>query len=432
MRKILILLTICFYLPAIAQISDTLVLEKEAAEQLLLANNLQLLAHQLNIEKAEADIVQAKVWPNPQLELDEINLWTTPYQQRTGEELPSLFGSESFGKFRQISARIEQLVETAGKRKKRIKMTEVDQSLALSYLEDFLLSLKIEFRKNIYSYSYYEAYLEMLERQLESITGLVDSYQRQYERGNINKYEVIRLRSIQLQLKDEIIDQREALNALQSQLIVLLNLPDEAELKFTNVFRDDYAYQLEFIPDLEYLKSLALLHRPDVKISKLDTDMANRQLDYEKALRVPDIEFSLGYDRGGNILQDFVGIGLSIDLPFFDRNKGGIRKAELNVAQADFAQTEHLKRVNAEVFEKYKNLMQTKRFFQDIDRDYVDDLDLSIEVYTKNFRNQAVNMLEFLDFLEAYMDNKQIILENQKQFMDALEELRFVTGLELQ
>lgn len=432
MRKLLILLTICFYLPAEAQISDTLILEKNEAERLLLANNLQLLANQLNIDKSEADLIQAKVWPNPELEIDEVNLWTTTYQKRTGEQLPPLFGSESFGKFRQVSARIEQLVETAGKRKKRIAIAQVDRSLAISYLEDFLLSLKVEFRKLIYNYSYSEAYLELLEHQLESITGLVSSYQRQYELGNINKYEVIRLKSIQLQLKDEIIDQREDLNEHQAALIVLLNLPDNTELSFSKVFRDDYAYELEFIPDLEYLKSNALLNRPDVNIFKLDKELASKELDYERALRVPDVSFSVGYDRGGNILQDFVGVGLSVDLPIFDRNKGGVRKAELNVIQADYAQQEHLKRVNAEVTEKHKNLLQTRSFFSDIDSAYVDDLDISIEVYTKNFRNQAVNMLEYLDFLEAYMDNKQIILENQKQFMDALEELRFVTGLELE
>lgn len=213
-----------------AQMMDTLVLNKQEAEHLLLSSNLALLSNQLNIDKSEADIIQARVWPNPVLELDEINLWTTTYQKRTGEELPPLFGSESFGKFRQISARVEQLVETAGKRRKRIAIAEVDRSLAHAYFEDFLLNLKVEFRKLISAYHYHQEYLEMLDRQFQSIQGLVDAYQRQYEVGNINKYEFIRLRSIQLQLKDQVIDQQEELNQLQTQLIVLLNLPDQTPL----------------------------------------------------------------------------------------------------------------------------------------------------------------------------------------------------------
>lgn len=160
--------------------------------------------------------------------------------------------------------------------------------------------------------------------------------------------------------------------------------------------------------------------------------MAIRELSYERALRTPDVSFSLGYDRGGNILQDFVGIGFSMDLPFFDRNKGGIRTAEINVAQTDYAQEEHLNRVRAEVVERYNNLLQIREFFTSVDHDFVQDLDLSIEMYTRYFKERVVSMLEFLDFLEAYMDNKQIILENQKQYLDALEELRFVTGLELE
>ena len=415
-----------------AQVIDTLVLNKQEAEQLLLAGNLALLSNELNIDKADADIIQAKVWPNPVLELDEINLWATTYQKRTGEELPPLFGSESFGTFRQISARVEQLVETAGKRRKRIAMAEVDRSLAHAYLEDFLLNLKVEFRKLISSYHYSQEYLEMLDRQLQSIQELVEAYQRQYELGNINKYEVIRLRSKQLQLKDQIIDQKEELNQLQTQLIVLLNLPDQTPLSLTNVFREDYAYENEFIPELSYLQSQAILKRPDVTIFQLDREMASRELAYERSLRTPDVAFSVGYDRGGNILQDFVGVGFSMDLPFFNRNKGGIRKAEITMVQADYAQEEHLNRVRAEVVERYDNLLQIKEFFTTVDLDFVQDLDLSIEMYTRHFKNRAVSMLEFLDFLEAYMDNKQIILEKQKQYLDALEELRFATGLELQ
>lgn len=414
-----------------AQVMDTLVLNKQEAEQLLLTGNLSLLSNQLNIDKAEADIIQAKVWPNPVLELDEINLWATTYQKRTGEELPTLFGSESFGKFRQVSARVEQLVETAGKRRKRIAIAEVDKNLAQAYLEDFLLNLKVEFRKIIYDYSYHEGHVKMLSRQLQSIQGLVEAYQRQYELGNINKYEVIRLRSIQLQLQDEIIDQKEELNQLRTQLIVLLNLPDRTQLSFTNIFREDYAYEDEFIPEISYLQSQAVLQRPDVKIYKLDWEKASREVAYERALKTPDVAFSVGYDRGGNILQDFVGIGLTMDLPFFDRNKGGIKRAEINRVQSFYAQEEHFNRVREEVVERYNNLLQIREFFTSIDLEYVQDLDLSIEVYTRYFKEQAVSMMEFLDFLEAYMDNKQIILENQKQYLDALEELRFATGLEL-
>ena len=143
-RKIyLLLFIICWGLSkAQSQTQDTLQLNLKQAERLLLENNISLLAERLSIDMADAEVIQAKVWPNPTLEVNEVNLWTADYQKKTGEEQPSLFGSDSFGRYRQISAQIEQVIETAGKRKKRVELAKVSTEMAQSYLEDFLLSLK--------------------------------------------------------------------------------------------------------------------------------------------------------------------------------------------------------------------------------------------------------------------------------------------------
>src|SRR5690554_3571861 len=54
---------------------DTLRLNKVEAESVFLQNNLMLLAEHLSISKAEARLIQAKVWPNPTLTVDQVNLW---------------------------------------------------------------------------------------------------------------------------------------------------------------------------------------------------------------------------------------------------------------------------------------------------------------------------------------------------------------------
>ena len=81
-------------------------------EQQFLEKNYVLIAGKYNIAKADAEIVQEKLWPNPTLSISEVNLWKT-YQI---EEQPFLFGN--YGNNQQISIELEQLVETAGKRKK--------------------------------------------------------------------------------------------------------------------------------------------------------------------------------------------------------------------------------------------------------------------------------------------------------------------------
>ena len=50
-----------------------------------------------------------------------------------------------------------------------------------------------------------------------------------------------------------------------------------------------------------------------------------QKLELQNAMKTPDVAVSIGYDRGGNIMKDFIGLGVSMDLPIFDRNKGNIR-----------------------------------------------------------------------------------------------------------
>ncbi|MCC8144206.1 MAG: hypothetical protein LUD02_08610 [Tannerellaceae bacterium] len=89
----------CIYLltPLSATENKPVSLTQEEIEAIFLAQNLELLAEQMNVDVADAAIVQAKLWENPSLTISEINLWSTR-SQREGEEvvIPPLWGS--FGK----------------------------------------------------------------------------------------------------------------------------------------------------------------------------------------------------------------------------------------------------------------------------------------------------------------------------------------------
>lgn len=72
-----------FYNSAIAQNMPTeniLELDRVQYEELFLKQNLLLLAEKHKIDQAEALLLQAKLWPNPNLTLDEVNLWANTKQ----------------------------------------------------------------------------------------------------------------------------------------------------------------------------------------------------------------------------------------------------------------------------------------------------------------------------------------------------------------
>lgn len=424
---IIFLAFILFSVPFYAQ--EKLELDLEEAEKLLLENNLGLLAEELNLDRAEAEKIQAKVWPNPTLEIEEFNPFVTDYQKRHAEEQASLI-NEDFGKYRQFAIQLEQVFNLAGKRKKQKAIADVSAEEAAAYLADFLLELKTEFRKTIYRFSYNQHFIQTLENQLETLENLSQAYKRQYEKGNVNKMEVMRLHASELTLKDEIITLKNTLSELESDLILLMNQPDNTSFSFESILGDD-EFEYSFPYELDEVLDEAIGNRPDVRLSKLQKEKADKQYTYEKAQRTPDLGVSVTYDRGGGIYPDFVGLGLEMDLPFSNPNKGNIKKAQIEIQQRDYEHEQHLKEVKTSVKNTYKKVVHLSDFLADVEPDYLKDLDRMMEAYTEYFRKRNINSTTYMDYMEAYMDNRKAVLKNQKDFLEALEDLSRATGLEL-
>src|SRR5690606_31497092 len=120
--------------------TDTLTISYPKAEAVFIRRNLQLLAGKLGIDEANARVLQAKLWPNPTLSIGEVNLWSNG----TPEELGRITGR--WGNHAQMAVEVEQLIQTAAKRKKLMAVEEAGVLVAEKQFEDLLRSLKTEFR----------------------------------------------------------------------------------------------------------------------------------------------------------------------------------------------------------------------------------------------------------------------------------------------
>ena len=158
-------------------------------EALFLENNLQLIAENMNISLADAEIAQAKLWENPELTIGSVNLWSTPKQR---EEI----AQGAFPKNTQYSIELSQLIQTVNKTSKLINREKVSKEIVIQGFEDVLRGLKIELRKLILETEYMQSYREVLSGQQESMEQLIPSYKKQTEQRNIAKTELLRLQSV--------------------------------------------------------------------------------------------------------------------------------------------------------------------------------------------------------------------------------------------
>lgn len=400
---------------------ETLKISREEAETMFLQNNLLLISEKLNIESQKAEVIQAKLWPNPEFSINEINLW----KNSTVEPSPPFFGN--FGRNQQISFELEQLVQTAGKRKKLIALEEVDVSKAEQYFEDLLRGLKLELRNQLTDLQYIQQSIKVHQNLIDNISTLTNAYQNQLNKGNISKAEYVRLKAQELEIQKEILELTRESNEIQKELKLLLRTNPTVSIEITDdgFVKDTKPYEAIFI---EQIVLDAKENRPDYKLALLEEEYSNKLLSYEKAQRIPDLTFGVNYDRNGNTMLDFVGFGVSFDLPVFNRNKGGIKKAQISIESAKYQKEQTVLTIENEIFLAYKSLQQAVDFIKDIEPDYEKDLDLLLENYTKNFTSKNVSMLEYFDFMDAYLENKKIILEAQKDVNQKAEELNYSLG----
>lgn len=427
MKRIILTLLVIVSHKAVAQnttINDTIVLSRTQAEALFLDKNLSLISEKLNIDIADAQVIQAKLWPNPTLNVGEINLW----KNATVEDLPPMMGN--FGRTTQVNVELEQLIQTAGKRKKMIAMEKVGVDIAKEYFKTFLRNLKIEFRGNLTELQFVQAQEAVYQKQLSSMQTLLKAYSNQVTQGNIGKGEYIRLKASELQFLKEISELKKENNSLQKELKVLMNMPATSYIQITDE---------GFVPDnknidninLGNLLASAIENRPDMKVLKLENEYNTNKYKYEKAMRTPDVTLGVTYDRASNIMKDFVGVGFSMDLPFLNRNQGNIKAAKISIDQGKLLTEEKAISVQAEVLQAYEDLIVTKKLYDSVDSSYEGDLDKLLESYRKNFMQRNTSILEYLDFVEAYLENKSILLNSKKDLNKNLEELRYIAGQEI-
>ncbi|MBS5980055.1 TolC family protein [Dysgonomonas sp. Marseille-Q5470] len=427
MRKLLLstlssLILTLFALPVFAQEFQVLKYTPVEIEALFLKQNLQLLAEKMNITLADAEIAQSRLWDNPQLSIGSMNLWSTAKQR---EEL----GAETFPRNTEFSIELSQLILTANKRNKLINSQKVSREITVLNFEDVLRGLKAELRKLIYETEYLQSYKDVLSVQQESLELLISAYKRQAELNNIAKNELLRLQSGLIELKNEINETEAALNEQQKNLKSLLNISPFYIIKVENTnFNYIDPNQVSLVSLLEKAHEL----RPDIKREQQQTLFYEKSLIYEKSQRIPDITLSASYDQYGGVWKDFIGFGISFDLPFLNRNQGNIKAAKINIEQNKLIALQLQNIAEHEITEAFYNYSRTYKFYEEIENnDLLTELDEMLGIYTKNFLNRNISMLEYLDFMESYKSNKQIVLLSRKNMYNSFVEFQYAVGTEI-
>ncbi len=401
---------------------DTVRITLKDAENIFLKKNLTLLSEKYNIDAARAQVIQSRVWDNPTISFTQSAI-NSEYQTNGGKHYFDMTNSG------ETSAQIQQLFSIAGKRNKKVQISQLSAQKEEYNYFDMLRTLKYTLRSDYYNIYYLQQILNVYKKEISSLTNLINAFEKQSEKGYVSKKEVLRLKATLFALENERLGFSTNLQNNLADFNVLLQtsntffLPTPEDLMKNSKPASSLS--------LQALLDTALQNRFDYMMAQSDVDISEMNLKYQKALAIPDLTLSAGWDRNGGYIKNYNYVGLAFDLPFFNRNQGNIKTAKFEIESNKLKVQSTKDRVKADVIQAYSNVLENDNLYNKFDAKFAKDMDDLTEEMLKNFEKKNISMLEFLDFYDAYKQNLIQYNTLQNNRLNALENLNFTIGKDI-
>ena len=381
------------------------------AEAIFLQNNLQIIAERFSINIAEANVIQAKLFENPEFVFEQFI-----YTADDGKYF-------DFGK--QNVMQLEQLFVLAGKRKKLVSFENINLEIAQFEFQELLRELRNTLREKFIETFYLKKHILVYDKGINYLKKLIDVYDKQYEKGNVSLIERVRLKALLLDLQTEKFELEKELIEVNKELNILLN---QSEQTLINPTLNTEIHSFLFNDETYNLLTKELAKTPQMQIAKKQIEADEANLKLQKAMRIPDLTLGLIYEREGHLRPENVGLYFNIPLPIFNRNQGEIKVAEAQYYQSRTLYQFQEKEMLNELYAVYSKANETLKFYHSLDTELADDFEKLIEGITLSFERKTISMLEFIDYYETYKETSLQLQNLEKETILSIEAINFLLG----
>ena len=393
----------------------TLPLTLTEVEQLFLQRNIDLISERYNIDKAQAQIIQSRLFENPVITLEQ-NI----YNRNNGRYFD--IGPEG-----ETIVEIEQVINLAGQRNKQVKLDKANYTTSFYQYEDLLRTLRSELNITFIELYFNEQTIEIFNKEIESIEQLLIGMREQQSKGNISLLELARIEAMLLSLRTEKASYENDIMELQNTLLLMLQLPNNQ--KIIPILNDtDLLNRLKEInPSLADIESHLLL-RPDLKMSQSETEASKANLRLQRSMAAPEFAIKGVYDSAGDFINHYFAIGMSISIPIFNRNQGNIKSAKIELTQNNMREAYALEKAQSELYVAYNKLQRALNLYHSTDNKLSDEFDSLLAGINENFKKRNISMLEFIDYYETYKETSLQLHALKKEVFSAIENLNMTVG----
>ncbi len=383
-------------------------------------NNLGLLAERYNVTQADAQMITARLRPNPVLTVDGDFLDTFGsgfFRNRNSGAGPT-----------QFDARVDFPIERGHKREFRMEVARNAKSVAELNLLNSTRNLVIDVERACIEVLASERSLALAQQNLKSFNDIVAVNAVRVQAGDLAPVELVRTRIAALQLGNAVTQAQSRLRTAKNHLQLLLGrarLDDDFEI--TDDFRQDtqavtfdglldQAFQLR--PDLQALKSDQARNAADIKLQ-----IAQGKVDYSVGVAFHRQQNSSN-SAGGSSL----GVFFSVPLPVFNRNQGEIARVKQEQLQIETRINALQNNIRDEVQDAFQRYRTARTLLDGYENGMLEQARNVLTTTEYSYRRGEANFLEFLDAQRAFNDTTQGYIEARAEYARVLYELDSITG----
>lgn len=410
MRLLSFLLLYFVIHPIFAQQNLTL----EVCENALQKNNLLLLAEQFNIEASKAAVIQAKIWELP-VASGEFNV----INPQDGRAL-------DVGGRGQKAVAIQQLIYLGGKKKNQVEFAKSNVDIAELQFEQLLRNLRYQLRQSYYSIYFNQKIATAIDLQISQVDTLLNAYDVQASKGNVPLKDVVRLQNLVIGLRNDrteiqknIIEEQQILNTLTGIDEAVVPQADETTLVTnysTPKLTKEALLAVATEKNPEYLTALKIIRSQEL------------MLKWQNSLAKPDLTAGASYDQRGGAFGNQINFTFAIPLSFWNRNRGNIKIAESQLAQAKLSKDFKTLELKNQIDGAYRKWQTQQIYYKSFTQTINQNLEAVYRGVLRNFQKSNISILEFTDFVESYNQSSIQLNEAKKQLILAGETLNYIVN----
>lgn len=410
LRDILFILTLVWftYKPSSAQEIYTLQKALQAAK----ANNPLLNTQQLNIGISEADIVTSKLRPNPSLNNQTLVLtrpasypmntdWYNAQNRQVWWQLTKVIQLPS-----QRQAKIDLAQKSTVLSQKAFGETErnVLQDVALKWLDVWTA------RKQ----------LDILQIAKSNTDSLVSINKIRLGKEVITSTDLTRTALLANQYALQLKSNEQIYRNELSNLKFMLGTQDNINIDT----KDDFTFV--FSTKLDSLLQQALSNRSDIQAYKASIQVAESNIKLQKSLATPQPTLGMIYNPQNSI--PYLGFYGTMDLPFFSRNQGEIKKSHLQKQQAEKGLQATQTLIQTELSTAY-NTYQTQKQNIEQFKDLLSKSESILSSVKYSYLHGGTTIVDYLEAQRSWLDTQQQYYDTLQQYRQSYIKLLYASGL---